>query len=117
VQNNSEGTRGLLVFNFGVWGTSKPCGFVFVKRYYGTIHIEPIFFNYVDGQILMATEDASQKIRNIKRNNNVSVLIDSTDVSFKGALVYGTAAIEYENGWPSSRKDCRASKRKRTRGG
>ena len=50
----------------------------------GTIHIAPIFFKYDEGQILMATQDPSQKIRNIKRNKNVTVLIDTTEVPFKG---------------------------------
>jgi len=63
----------------------------------GTIHIAPIFFKYVDGQILMATQDPSRKVRNIKRDNRVSVLIDTTDVPFKGALIYGTAELDYED--------------------
>jgi hypothetical protein len=63
----------------------------------GSIHIAPIFFKHVDGQILMATQDPSRKIRNIKRNNNVTVLIDTTDVPFKGALIYGTAELDYED--------------------
>jgi len=63
----------------------------------GSIHIAPIYFKYEDGQILMATQDPSRKIRNIKRNNNVTVLIDTTDVPFKGALVYGTAELDYED--------------------
>jgi hypothetical protein len=63
----------------------------------GTIHIAPIFFKYVDGQLLMATQDPSRKIRNIKRNKNVTVLIDTTEVPFKGALVYGTAELDYED--------------------
>ena len=63
----------------------------------GTIHIAPIFFKYVDGQIVMATQVPSRKARNIKRNNNVTVLIDTTDVPFKGALVYGKAELDYED--------------------
>jgi len=63
----------------------------------GTIHIAPIFFKYQDGQILMATQDPSRKIRNIKRNKNVTVLIDKTEVPFKGALIYGTAELDYED--------------------
>jgi hypothetical protein len=63
----------------------------------GTIHIAPIFFKYDEGKILMATQDPSRKIRNIKRNNNVTVLIDTTEVPFKGALVYGTAELDYED--------------------
>jgi len=63
----------------------------------GTIHIAPIFFKYDDGQIFMATQDPSRKVRNIKRNNQVTILIDTTDVPFKGVLIYGTAALDYED--------------------
>ena len=63
----------------------------------GTIHIAPVFFKYQDGQILIATQNPSRKVRNIKRNNNVSVLIDTTDVPFLGALVYGKAELDYED--------------------
>jgi hypothetical protein len=45
----------------------------------------------------MATQDPSRKIRNIKRNHNVTVLIDTTDVPFKGALIYGTAELDYDD--------------------
>lgn len=63
----------------------------------GTIHIAPIFFRYdEEGQILMATQEPSRKVRNIKRNKNVTVLIDTTEVPFKGALIYGTAELDYE---------------------
>ena len=63
----------------------------------GSIHIAPIFFKYTDGQILMATQEPSRKVRNIKRNRNVSVLIDKTEVPFKGALIYGVAELDYED--------------------
>lgn len=63
----------------------------------GTIHIAPIFFKYQDGQIWMATQEPSRKIRNIKRHNQVTVLIDTTEVPFKGALIYGTAELDYED--------------------
>jgi PPOX class probable F420-dependent enzyme len=63
----------------------------------GSVHLAPIFFRYEDGQILMATQDPSRKVRNIKRNPNVSILIDTTEVPFKGALIYGTAELDYED--------------------
>jgi nitroimidazol reductase NimA-like FMN-containing flavoprotein (pyridoxamine 5'-phosphate oxidase superfamily) len=63
----------------------------------GTIHITPILFKYDHGQILMPTQDVSRKIKNIKRNNNVSVLIDITTFPFKGVLIYGTAELDYED--------------------
>lgn len=63
----------------------------------GTIHITPVFFRYSDGQILIATQEPSRKIRNIKRNNKVTVLVDISDVPFRGALIYGTAELDYED--------------------
>jgi uncharacterized pyridoxamine 5'-phosphate oxidase family protein len=63
----------------------------------GSIHIAPIFFIFEEGQILMATQDPSRKIRNIKRNPNVTVLIDTTEVPFQGALIYGRAELDYED--------------------
>lgn len=63
----------------------------------GSIHIAPIFFIYEDGQILMASQAPSRKIRNIKRNPNVTVLIDKTEVPFKGALIYGKAELDFED--------------------
>jgi PPOX class probable F420-dependent enzyme len=63
----------------------------------GTIHITPVFFKYQDGQILIATQDPSRKVRNIKRCNSVSVLVDISEGTFRGALVYGTAELDYED--------------------
>lgn len=63
----------------------------------GTIHIAPVYFKYENGQILIATQEPSRKIRNIKRNNKVTVLIDASDLPHKGALVYGTAELDYED--------------------
>ena len=63
----------------------------------GSVHIAPVFFMYEDGQILMATQEPSRKIRNIKRDKRVTVLIDRTDLPFKGVLIYGTAELDYED--------------------
>ncbi len=62
----------------------------------GTIHITPVYFRYDDGQIIIATQDISRKVRNIKRNNNVTVLID-VPWPYKGVLIYGTAELDYDD--------------------
>ncbi len=49
----------------------------------GTIQMTPILFKYENGQILMPTQDVSRKVKNIKHNNQVSVLIDTTAFPFK----------------------------------
>ena len=63
----------------------------------GTIHLAPIFFKHQDGLILMASQDPSRKVRNIKRNPHVTILVDTTDVPFKGAVIYGRAELDYED--------------------
>lgn len=63
----------------------------------GTIHLAPVFFKYQQGEILIATQEPSLKIRNIKRNNLVSVLVDIVDVPFRAVLVYGMAELDYED--------------------
>jgi hypothetical protein len=45
----------------------------------------------------MASQEPSRKIRNIKRNPNVTVLIDKTELPFKGALIYGKAELDYDD--------------------
>jgi general stress protein 26 len=63
----------------------------------GTIHIAPIYFTYQDGEILMGTQEVSKKIRNIKRNNQVSVMVDVREPVLKGALIYGLAELDYDD--------------------
>jgi hypothetical protein len=55
----------------------------------------PVSYRYIDGQIVMASIASSRKTRNIKRNNNVTVLIDNKNA--QGILIYGKAKLEYDN--------------------
>jgi len=66
----------------------------------GTIHAAPVWFRYENGHIIIITPAASRKAKNVKRNGNVSVLID-TDQPPRGVLVYGKAELRY----PRSRDD------------
>jgi nitroimidazol reductase NimA-like FMN-containing flavoprotein (pyridoxamine 5'-phosphate oxidase superfamily) len=63
----------------------------------GTIHITPVYFRYDNGQIIIATQDISRKVKNIKHNNNVTVLVDVTPWPFKGVLIYGTAELDCDD--------------------
>lgn len=63
----------------------------------GTIHAVPVWYSYVDGQIVIATPTGSRKARNVKRNRNVTVLIDDSEtrgVWPKGVTVYGRAELD-----------------------
>jgi general stress protein 26 len=63
----------------------------------GTIHMAAAYFKYDAGDILIGTQDISHKIRNIKNNPNVTLLIDNQESPFCGVLIYGVAALEYED--------------------
>ena len=63
----------------------------------GTIHAVPVAYGYVNGQILIMSFIKSRKNKNIERNNNVTVLIDTLNPVTRGVIIYGTAHIEYEN--------------------
>jgi nitroimidazol reductase NimA-like FMN-containing flavoprotein (pyridoxamine 5'-phosphate oxidase superfamily) len=61
----------------------------------GTIHAIPVSYRYMNGQIVLLSYASSRKTRNIKRNNDVTVLIDTG--SAQGVLIYGKAELEYDN--------------------
>jgi nitroimidazol reductase NimA-like FMN-containing flavoprotein (pyridoxamine 5'-phosphate oxidase superfamily) len=59
-----------------------------------TIHSVPVWYS-VDGEnIIICTPVNSQKALNIKRNNNVTVMIDNQKESTKVVIVYGEAKID-----------------------
>jgi general stress protein 26 len=62
----------------------------------GTIHAIPVAYRYLNGQILIMSLIRSRKNKNIQRNNNVTVLIDTLD-PIRGILIYGTAEIDHNN--------------------
>lgn len=49
---------------------------------------------------MLATQDVTRKIRNLKRNNRVTLLIDSPELPLKGVVIYGEAELEYDNVTP-----------------
>jgi nitroimidazol reductase NimA-like FMN-containing flavoprotein (pyridoxamine 5'-phosphate oxidase superfamily) len=62
----------------------------------GTIHAMPVGYRYLDGQIMFLSLINSRKNKNIERNNQVTVLVDTPD-PLRGVLIYGTAEIDYNN--------------------
>lgn len=63
----------------------------------GTIHAVPMNYKYENKQIIIPTPAASSKVRNIKRNPNVTVLIDVEKQPVKGVIIYGKAQLEYDD--------------------
>jgi len=60
----------------------------------GTIHAVPVWYNYDSGKIIIGTPKASRRARNIKRNNNVTVLIDDIGPPTRGVIIYGKASMD-----------------------
>jgi len=62
----------------------------------GTIHAAPLFFRYEKGELLFGTQNDARRIKNIKKNPNVTVLIDDEHPPFKGVVLYGKAQLDYD---------------------
>jgi general stress protein 26 len=60
-----------------------------------TIHAAPVWFKYENGKIVILTPQHSCKARNVKRNKNVSILID-VEKPPRGVLIYGKAELDNE---------------------
>jgi nitroimidazol reductase NimA-like FMN-containing flavoprotein (pyridoxamine 5'-phosphate oxidase superfamily) len=60
----------------------------------GTIHAAPVWYRYANGEIIIATPNASRKVSNIRRNRNVTILVDVEEPTVKGVLIYGKAQLE-----------------------
>ena len=61
----------------------------------GTIHVVPVGYRYMNDQIVIVSIASSRKTRNIKQNNDVTVLIDTQRI--RGILIYGKAELDYNN--------------------
>jgi nitroimidazol reductase NimA-like FMN-containing flavoprotein (pyridoxamine 5'-phosphate oxidase superfamily) len=61
----------------------------------GTIHSAPVWFKYENGEITVVTPPASRKARNARRNENVTILVDTSEgVGWpKGIIIYGRAQV------------------------
>jgi PPOX class probable F420-dependent enzyme len=62
-----------------------------------TIHIAAVYFKYENEEILIGTQDMTHKVKNIRHNPNVTVLIDNQAPPWKGVLIYGKAELDYED--------------------
>jgi hypothetical protein len=61
----------------------------------GSIHAAPVWCKYETGRIIVVTPEASRKVRNAKRNKNVTVLVDIEQPIVKGVVIYGKAEVQY----------------------
>jgi len=59
----------------------------------GTIHAMPVWFKYIDDEIVVLTPSDSRKARNLERDNRVTVLIEERG-PVRGLMIYGKAEID-----------------------
>lgn len=60
----------------------------------GTIHAVPVWFYYYNGEMIIGTPKNSRKARNLRRNNNVTILIDETGPPTRGVTISGKASMD-----------------------
>ncbi|MGH9421895.1 MAG: pyridoxamine 5'-phosphate oxidase family protein [Thermoanaerobaculia bacterium] len=60
----------------------------------GRPRVVPIWFSYIDGDIIMVTSPKAEKARALARNGAVALTIDSSTPPYKVLLVDGDATLE-----------------------
>jgi len=63
----------------------------------GTIHSAPLWFKYENGELLFGTQQDSHRIKNIRRNPDVTVVVDQEQFPWKGVVIYGSAKLDYDD--------------------
>lgn len=57
----------------------------------GAPHAMPIWYLWRDGHLLFHTGENSRKMRNLQKNNRISVVVDSKVTPYKVAVIEGVA--------------------------
>lgn len=69
----------------------------------GSPHVTPVWFLWENGELIIVTYRDSLKIKNIKRDNRVSVVID-TSYPGKGVIIEGEAGVSSDKVEEMTRK-------------
>ena len=63
----------------------------------GSIHAVPVWYTYTNDEFQIGTVIGGKRYWNMKRNQNVTLLIDVYEGAPKGLIVYGKARLETNN--------------------
>jgi nitroimidazol reductase NimA-like FMN-containing flavoprotein (pyridoxamine 5'-phosphate oxidase superfamily) len=63
----------------------------------GTIHIAPVYYLFENGEFLFGSQELSQKVKNIRQNKRVTVLIDTDEPILQSVMAYGEAELDYQD--------------------
>ena len=61
----------------------------------GTIHAVPVWFMFEKGVFIISATEKTQKLKNISRNPNITLLIDEGGPQYRGVIAYGKAEIHF----------------------
>ena len=64
----------------------------------GRPHVVPIWYAYIDGDIVMVTGPRADKVRALEQNAAVALTIDSSTPPYHVLLIDGDAAVEQTDG-------------------
>jgi PPOX class probable F420-dependent enzyme len=67
----------------------------------GTVHLAPVYFEWDGTHLLVGTQDTTRKVRNIRSDPRVTVLIDNQSPPWRGVLIYGEASIQHDDAIPT----------------
>ncbi len=63
----------------------------------GTPHTLPIWYEWRDRQIHVSTQSHQRKVDNIRRDPRVTVLVDTDDWPYRGAMIRGVATLDRDD--------------------
>ena len=68
----------------------------------GTIRVAPLWFKYEDGKVVFSTWPWTKAAQNIARDSGATVMIDTTEMPYKGIHMVGTAELGPESTDPEA---------------
>ena len=68
----------------------------------GTIRIAPLWFKYEDGKVILNTWPWTRSAQNIVRDGGVTVMLDTSEMPYKGIHMVGTAELGSESTDPEA---------------
>jgi len=66
----------------------------------GSIHAVPVWFKYDGSEILLATQEDTRKIKNIRENPDVTIVVEADQPPYRGVTIYGRAKLDRDNVTP-----------------
>lgn len=63
----------------------------------GTPHTLPIWYEWRDGEVVVSTQASQRKVKNIERDQRVTVLIDTDEMPYRGVMIYGEAVLDADD--------------------